>query len=137
MEIADKIAYHSMKVVKWPKEGPQRVQAEAALQKEIDSLCKWVLVPIPKGHKLRANAKAEAVTGRALCDIKRNTNYKGRIVKHGFKEDKVAMDGPNFNYQSHVCEFISARASILRSRRGNRRLAQLDVATAFLQSLKY
>ena len=47
------------------------------------------------------------------------------------------MDGADFQYYSHVCELQSVRASVLRPNRRNRRLAQVDISTAFLQSNKY
>ena len=48
-----------------------------------------------------------------LAAIKLRVDLVG-IVKQGFKEDKVAMDGPDFNYYAHVCELQSVRASVLQ-----------------------
>ena len=67
----------------------------------------------------------------------RAVQITARSVKQGSKEDKVAMDGPDFIYYAHVCELQSVRASVLRPRRRGRRLCQVDISTAFLQSNKY
>ena len=129
----------AMKDMSWRKalKGPDRELVIAAYDDEITSLLDKILVHIPKNHPEREIAEKTATPGRALLDFKRSAKYKGRIVKQGFKEDKVAMDGEGFNYYSHVCEFQSVRASLLRMNRGDRRLCSIDVSTAFLQSNKY
>ena len=43
-----------------------------------------------------------AVTGRYLLDLRRNEACKARVVKQGFKENKITADGDGFNYYSHV-----------------------------------
>ena len=108
-----------------------------AYNKEMSSLLDTILIAIPEGHPERAAAEKLATPGRALLDFKRSGVYKARIVKQGFKEDKVANDGVDFNYYAHVCEMTSVRCCTLRPNRGSRRLCQVDISTAFLQSNKY
>jgi hypothetical protein len=68
----------------------------------------------------------------------RSDELKARGVKQGFKENISVTDGPNFNYYSRVAKMASVRTLLMRrSRRGSRRIAIKDVATAFLQSHKY
>lgn len=79
----------------------------------------------------------EATSGRFLLDVKRCGTYKARGVKQGFKENLEMSDGPDFNYYAHVAEMKAIRAALLRPNRRTRKLATIDVCTAFLQSIPY
>jgi hypothetical protein len=39
---------------------------------------------------------------RSLLDIKRTGEFKARLVAQGFREDKVKLDGPFFDYAANV-----------------------------------
>ena len=105
------------KDMSWKKvlDSKDRDKTVAVLEKELSLLEGTILTRIKEGHPDYAKAKLEAITGRILLDIKRNQTCKARGVKQGFKEDKEAMDGPNFNYCANVCELQSVRALTLRT----------------------
>ena len=133
------LAFLAQKDIKWKKalSGPDRDLAIAAFHAERDSLLDTVLELLDESHPDYAEAKEAAITGRYLLDIRRNSMYKARGVKQGFKEDKATADGPGFNYYSHVAKLYSVRMSYFRPNRGTRRVAIRDVRTAFLQSDKF
>ena len=117
--------------------GPDRDKAIKALHKEMDSLLSTILTEVTPVDADYDDAVNLATPGRLLLDIKRDGSYKARGVKQGFKEDKVQADGPDFSYYSHVAKLTTVRMTVLRQDRGNRRLAAIDIATAFLQSHSY
>ena len=114
MLVADDLAVKAQKDMNWKKalSGPDRDKVIAAYDKEVKSLLSTILKRLGPDSTKYETAVKEAISGRALLDIKRNGTFKCRIVKQGFKEDKKSADG--------------------RTRRRNRRLALKDVSTAFL-----
>ena len=52
----------------------------------------------------------------------------------GFKEDKVKLDGPDFDYSSNVVGITAVRMMMLGHRPKGHAVAQKDISTAFLQS---
>ena len=52
----------------------------------------------------------------------------------GFHEDKVALDGPDYNYASDVVGLATVRAMMLGPRTEGDAIGQMDIATAFLRS---
>ena len=133
------MAQQATKDIDWKEAlaGPEADKAIAALHAEMDSLCSTILTKIEEDNPEFQEARRLATPGRILLDIKRSDMYKARGVKQGFREDKVAADGPDFNYYAHVAQLTSVRASLFRYKRGTRRVALQDVRTAFLQSDPY
>ena len=140
MDIAGQLAFNvSEKDMGWKKvlNGPDRELAIAAYNKEVESLISTILTPIFEDDPKYENAVKEATSGRFLLDVKRCGTYKARGVKQGFKENLEMSDGPDFNYYAHVAEMKAIRAALLRPNRRTRKLATIDVCTAFLQSIPY
>ena len=81
-----------------------------------------------------AQAVRSATPCRALLEFKRQGVWKVRVVVQGFHEDKVALDGPDYNYASDVVGLATVRAMMLGPRTEGDALGQMDIATAFLQS---
>ena len=133
------LAEHSQKDMSWKKalQGPMRDRAIEALHKETNSLLDTILEEVLPDHPDRADAEAEAISGRFLLDLRRNQELKARGVKHGFKEDKATTDGIGFNSSAHVTKMKTIRLAVLRRGRGDRRLAIKDARVAFLQSDKF
>ena len=98
----------------------------------MDSLCSTILTKIEEDNPEFQDARRLAAPSRILLDIKCSDIYKARGAKQGFREDKVAADGLDFNYYAHVAQLTSVRASLFRYKRGTRRVALKDVRTAFL-----
>lgn len=76
-------ALHSQKDQPWPKTGPERLRAEEALNKEIKSLTtrnrrnpEPVLIPVLPDDPDYETAVKEAVSGRALLDVRRDGTSK-------------------------------------------------------------
>ena len=113
------------------------VEVKSAYDKEIGSLTRTILTEITPQHKNWYKAVQQAIPGRSLLDIKRSGEWKARIVKQGFKEDKSTADGPNFNYYSNVVRFSAVRAALARRRTLDRHICIIDITTAFLQSHSY
>lgn len=59
---------------------------------------------------------------------------KVRIVIQGHKENKLALDGPDFNYSSDVVGITAIRALFMKPLQKGEAIGQLDISTAFLQS---
>ena len=139
MLVADDLAVKAQKDMNWKKalSGPDRDKVIAAYDKEVKSLLSTILKRLGPDSTKYETAVKEAISGRALLDIKRNGTFKCRIVKQGFKEDKKSADGPEYNYYAHTARFDTVRSAIFRTRRRNRRLALKDVSTAFLQAFGY
>ena len=112
-----------------------REKAIAAYNKEMASLTDTILERVYQGDEDYNTALQEAISGRVILDVKRRLGvYKARGVKQGFKEDTQWADGPGFNYYSSVAKLHSARATLFRPYRRNRRICVVDVATAYLQA---
>ena len=139
IQVAANLALHAQKDMSWQKVlvGPDRNKAIEASEKEFGSLQESILKEILPSHPDYEKAKNQSTTARELLDIKRSGEYKARIVKQGFKENKTMADGPNFNYYSHVARLSTVRMAILRPDRKGRSIAMKDVSTAFLQSHKF
>ena len=134
---ADILAVQGQHDISWKQAlaGPNREKAIEAYNKEMASLCDTILERVRPGDEDYQKAMEESVTGRIILDVKRRLGaYKARGVKQGFKEDTLWADGPGFNYYSSVAKLHSARASIFRPNRRNRRCCVVDVATAYLQA---
>lgn len=116
--------------------GPRGADAIAALNVEIMHLVDKILIEIPLGHELRAEAEAKAQPGRFLLDLKRSGKLKARGVQQGHLEDR-SIDGETFNYFSRVADLISVRACFFHPDRQHRDLLTIDVSHAFLQSTKF
>ena len=136
---AEYIALMAQKDMSWKQalQSSGRENALQALDQELTSLQDTILTRITRDHPDWETAIAQATTGRLLLDIKRSGQWKVRGVKQGFKEDRIQADGPCFVYYSHVARLASVRTALFRPRRGTRRLALKDIATAFLQSDSY
>ena len=139
MNLAHALTVKATKDTPWKtllKRHPER--APEAIAKELASLEKNILERLDENHPEYQTALKEACSGRLIGTVKRSDELKARGVKQGFKENISVTDGPNFNYYSHVAKMASVRTLLMRrSRRGGRRIAIKDVATAFLQSHKY
>jgi hypothetical protein len=132
------LAYNVTKDIPWPKLLKMHpTEAIEALDKEIASLEKNILVKLTSEHPEYDVAVKEATPGRFIGDIRRKGMVKARGVKQGFREDIARTDGPDFNYYSHVAKLNTVRSVLMRRNRRERRLAIKDVRTAFLQSNKY
>jgi hypothetical protein len=130
----------SLNDISWKKaisDPAMKEKAIAALEKEKQSLASTILTKMSESDDDWDIALEQAVTGRYILTIKRNGVVKARGVKQGFKEDKEAADGPNFNYYSSVARLDSIRMAMFRARRGTRCIASKDVSVAFLQSFGY
>ena len=119
------MAFNATKDMSWKLAlaGPDRPKVIKAYGDEVASLCDTILTRVHKGDSEYAKAVELATPGRALLDIKRSGDYKGRIVKQGFKENKTLADGPDFNYYAHTAKLMTVRTAILRHNRAGRRLA--------------
>ena len=118
--------------------GPDRQKVIDAYEKEMASLCDTILQRVLEGDEDYRTAIQEAVTGRLILDVKRKLGtYKARGVKQGFKENILWADGPGFNYYSSVAKLHSARLTLFRPHRRNRRICVVDVATAYLQAHEF
>ena len=133
------LAVSAMHDMSWKKilASSDRDAALKALHAEMQSLESTILTRVYPSDQNWLDAQRLATTGRILIDKKRNGKWKGRAVKQGFKEDKVAADGEDYCYYSTVIRLDTVRASIFRPNRGTRSSAIKDVATAYLQSDGY
>lgn len=118
-----------------------RIEAIAAKDKEIDSLCKNILTALSEQSGDYEIAVKTATNCRMLLAVKRDGTVKCRLVKQGFRENLILTDGPDFNYSSNVVKLASVRMALSRRRPGSkldrRRIAVKDISTAFLQSHSY
>jgi hypothetical protein len=108
--------------------------AIAAFNKEVKSLTQnhKVLRLIDKDDPQYDQATREAVRGRALLDRKRYGTTKMRLVKIGFLEPNPG----NEIFTGHVVSPTAVRIAVA-SHKPNRKVAMVDVTTAFLQSTKF
>ena len=105
-----------------------------AYESEIRSLKDTVLRELQPCDSEWEAAVKQATLCRALLEFKRTGVWKGRVVVRGDTEDKVALDGPEFNYASDVVGMTAIRTMLLGPRRADDVIAQVDISTAFLQS---
>ena len=85
------------------------------------------------------NSRGEprATKCRELLEYKRSNVWKARVCIQGFREDKEALDGADFNYSSHVVGLTAVRSALMRTLPTGHTAVQVDIATAFLQSTPF
>ena len=105
-----------------------------AYRAELDSLTSTVLREIKEGDKEWEAARTNNTTCRALLEWKRQGLWKVRVVIQGHKENRVALDGPDFQYASDVVGLTAIRALFLSPLKAGEVIGQCDISTAFLQS---
>ena len=106
----------------------------SAYRSEVDSLTSTVLREIKEGDDEYETARNNHTTCRALLEWKRQGLFKCRIVIQGHKEDRVALDGPDFQYASDVVGMTAIRALFMQPLQRGEAIGQADISTAFLQS---
>lgn len=131
-----------MKDTDWSKVLQSQFRSEMlnALDKEVESLESTILTRVRPEDPDYNTVVEQATSGRYLLDLRRSGAFKVRGVKQGFKEDKIATDGPGVVYHNtwaHTAKLTSVRALLFRPNRGRRKLSLKDVKTAFLQANKY
>ena len=80
--------------------------------KEMTSLKKKILTEMKPSDPDWEKALREAMPGRMILTLKRSGEWKARGVKQGFREDKIAVDGPDFSYYSNVVKFHTVRLAL-------------------------
>ena len=118
-----------------------------AYKTEWDVLLSMVLQELEVGDAEHDKAVKYATGGRCLLEFKRVGCFKVRTVVQGFKENKLYLDGPDYDYAANVCELAVVRNLLFEPREspynddGTARLsdddeviATCDVATAYLQA---
>ena len=81
--------------------------------------------------------KPRATGARELLEFKRSGVFKARVVVQGFKEARELLDGENFDYASNVISLTAIRQMFMRPLEEGEMIAQVDVATAFLQATPF
>ena len=129
-------AFMAMRDLPWGKylNGEHREDVLKAHGNELSSLLRTVLRELKEGDSEWEQAVRSATPCRALLEFKRQGVWKVRVVVQGFHEDKVALDGPDYNYASDVVGLATVRAMMLGPRTEGDAIGQMDIATAFLQS---
>ena len=129
-------SYMGMRDLPWKKylHGEHAAQVKEAYESEIRSLKDTVLRELQPSDSEWEAAVKQATLCRALLEFKRTGVWKGRVVVRGDTEDKVALDGPEFNYASDVVGMAAIRTMLLGPRHADDVIAQVDISTAFLQS---
>ena len=116
------------------KEVQHREDVLRAYHLELNSLLSTVLREVKEGDAEWDAARANHTTCRALLEWKRQGLWKCRVVIQGHKENKLALDGPDFEYASDVVGLTAIRALFLKPLQKGEAIGQLDISTAFLQS---
>ena len=129
-------AYLNVNDLPWKPylKGEHKEDILKAYENEINSLLSTVLRELKPGDPEWDAAVVQATTCRAILAYKRAGVWKARVVVHGHKEDREALDGPGFNYSSDVVGMAAIRAMLLGPRLEDEVIAQIDISTAFLQS---
>ena len=96
-----------------------------------------VLRELLKGDSEWNAAVVRATQCRFILEFKRTGVWKVRMVIQGFRENKLALDGPGFNYASNVASLSGVRNAILAPMDSTIALASIDTATALLQSDRF
>lgn len=119
-------AFMAMKDVQWSKylHRPDHDAITAAYHKEWDALCSSVLCELHDGDSKFEAAKKLATKGRAILEFKRVGVWKVRVVICGHLEDRVRLDGPNYNYAANVCEFAAVRNLLFAPRQDPSKLSK-------------
>ena len=116
------------------KESRHKDDVLRAYRSEVDSLKSTVLRELKPGDAEWDAAQRNHTTCRALLEWKRQGLWKVRIVIQGHKENKLALDGPDFNYSSDVVGITAIRALFMKPLQKGEAIGQCDISTAFLQS---
>ena len=116
------------------KEKRHREDILRAHKAELDSLCSPVLRELKPGDDEYDTAVKTHTTCRAILEWKRQGLWKVRVVIQGFKENLLALDGPDFQYSSDVVGLTAIRALFLNPLKKGEAIGQLDISTAFLQA---
>ena len=142
-------AYMAMRDIPWQKwlGTVHRDAILVAYKTEWDALLSTVLRELEVGDAEHDKAVKYATGGRCLLEFKRVGCFKVRTVVQGFKENKLYLDGPDYDYAANVCELAAVRNLLFEPREspynddGTARLsdddeviATCDVATAYLQA---
>ena len=132
----DLIAFQAMKDLPWGKflHGEHHESVLKAYHSELDSLLSTVLRELKDGDPELAQAMKSATPCRLLLEFKRSGLWKARCVVQGFAEDKVKLDGADFDYSSDVVGLTAIRMLMLAPRSRDEAIALRDISTAFLQS---
>ena len=115
------------------KEVRHRDDALCAYHLDLSSLLSTVLCEVKEGDAEWDVARANHTTCRALLEWKRQGLWKCRVVIQGHKENKIALDGPDFEYASDVVGLTAIRALFLKPLQKVEAVGQCDISTAFLQ----
>ena len=96
------------------KEVRHKADVLRAYNLELDSLLSTVLREVKEGDAEWEAATSNYTTCRALLEWKRQGLWKVRVVIQGHKEDRIALDGPDFEYASDVVGLTAIRALFLK-----------------------
>ena len=142
-------AYMAMRDIPWQKWlGTEHHDAIVkAYKTEWDALLSTVLQELEVGDAKHAKAVKYTTGGRCLLEYKRVRCFKVHTVVQGFKENKLCLDGPDYDYAANVCELAAVRNLLFEPRNSpynddgtshladdDEVIAMCDVATAYLQA---
>ena len=135
-DVQEAFGHMAMKDLPWGKylNSKHREDVVKAWENEISSLTATVLRELFDGDPELAEALASATPGRVILEFKRVGVWKARGVLQGFAEDKVRLDGIDFNYASDVVGLSAVRSIIMRPLQEGESIGQMDISVAFLQS---
>ena len=105
-----------------------------AYHSEVDSLTSTVLREIKPGDAEWEAAQKNYTTCRALLEWKRQGLWKVRIVIQGHKENRVALDGPDFDYASDVVGLTAIRALFMKPLQKGEAIGQCPPAVELIFS---
>ena len=129
---------------------PNRPDVIQAFDNELSSIIAMgVMVELRPGTAKYATAlKSSSTTStRVLLDVKRNGEFKARIVVRGDKENKEAVDGKDFRYYAVTADLTLVRMMLLQPGRHALKPGQtaadcletaaVDIKAAFCQSNRF
>ena len=119
------------------KEVQHREDVLRAYHLELNSLLSTVLREVKEGDAEWDAAQANHTTCRALLEWKRQGLWKCRVVIQGHKENKLALDGPDFEYASDVVGLTAIRALFLKPLQKGFVIGGADGLTAELKALAH
>ena len=117
------------------KEAMKDPQGRQAIMEEYKSVISKVAVKLSPRDSDYELATHVATKGRFVIVKKRSGKIKARLVFRGDLED-TTLDG-DMSYYAHVASLPVVRAMLMRAGRSRRRLASLDIKTAFLQTTQF
>ena len=152
--LADLLDVHAQKNLKWTTflaaGHPNRQDVIQAFNNELSSIIGMgVMVELRPGTAKYATALASPNTTptRVLLDVKRNGEFKARIVVRGDKENKEAVDGKGFLYYAVTADLTLIRMMLLQPGRHALKSGQtvddyletasVDIRAAFCQSNRF